>query len=213
METHIQDSSIHSILSKMRIGSLIIAASLALQVTAAGEKNSTSSSEDVLSDQTMQPDNPVNGDVSKNQGETIEEITIMGQQIIFNLRERIIQAEDSAFEIFNALNDDDMYDVQCRMVANTGTLIKKRVCLPNFYHTATADEASEHLGLIGEYSTYSAPSPSARNVFAYRFPIFKAKVKQVAKENPELLYALKDLFELTEELKKKRNAYHGVDVK
>ena len=148
-----------------------------------------------------------------SQSEPIEEITVIGQQIILDLRLQIIEAEDRAFDIFNALNDDNLYDVVCTKVARTGTLIKKRECLPNFYHRATAENAQEFLGYVGDYSNYSGPTQSSQNMFAQRFPVFKAKVKELAMQNPELMSALEDLIELSEELKQKRDSYHGTGAR
>ena len=94
------------------------------------------------------------------------------------------------------------------MVARTGTLIRKRMCLPNFYRQATAAEAQEFLGYVG-VTTYIPVVPSTQNVVAYKFPIFKAKVKKLALENPNMLDALKKLIELNKELNRERNIYYG----
>lgn len=174
---------------------LFIAACLTLQVYAA---------------ETVSQDQPAD-EVPAQQEQEMEEITVIGQKLISTLRQQIYRAEDNAFEIFNTLNDDDEYDVHCEMVARTGTLIRKRMCLPNFYHRATADNSAELLGLITNYSNNSIPSQTAKNVLAYKFPIFKDKVKVLAKKNPELLGAMQDLFELTEELKNTRDIYHGIE--
>ena len=185
---------------------LIIAACLTLQVTAADKNQSTTSNEAATPDQAVQQSGAAGDNGLKNQEPPMEEITVIGR--IFNLRQKIIVAEDHAFKIFNALNDDDDYDVHCEMVARTGTLIKKRMCLPNFYHRATADEAQVFLGIIG-MTTYSPAVPSARNVFNQKFPIFKDKVKKLAMENPEMLDALKKLISLKEELDEQRNVAFG----
>jgi len=195
----------------IRILFLLTTACLALQVTA--DDVPTTSKEDNLSTQPAQQLEPIVGDASRNQEETIEEITVIGQKYISTLRIQIIKAEDHAYDIFNALNDDDDYDVHCRMEARIGTLIKKRVCLPNFYDKATADDAQVYLGLIGGSTNYIPAAPSASSVFALKFPIFKSKVKKLALENPELLDAVRELFEINEELRRVRNAYHGTREK
>ena len=190
---------------------LIAATLLTLQVTAADENNSTISTPSISSDQPGQRGGLARGDASEKQEETMEEITITGQKQIFSLRKQIILAEDRAFKLYNELNDDDTYDIHCTMEAPIGSNLKRRICVPNFYWRATADNASEFLGLIGGYSNYSAPSPSAKSVFAYQYPILKDKVRELAKKSPELLDALRKNFELNEELKKTRNEYHGFD--
>lgn len=203
-----RDTCILSILASVRILVLIAAACLTLQVTADDGNDPTTAKEIISPGQSLPQVEPMVGDASENQEEAIEEITVIGQKLISSLRVQIIKAEDHAFEIFNTLNDDDEYDVHCRMEARTGTLLKKRMCLPNFYHKATADEAIVHLGYIGVLN-YTPAVPSARNVFAVKYPIFKSKVKKLALEHPELLDAVQELFELNEELKSVRNTYHG----
>lgn len=151
------------------------------------------------------------GGLSGQETPAIEEITVIGQKQIFDLRGRIIQSEDRAFGIFNELNDDDDYDIHCKAEAPTGSHIKRRMCLPNFFRRATADNALEFLGLIGGWSNYSVPSPSARSVFEYYNPILQKKVRELAMKNPELYDALRENYELNEELKKTRNAYHSLE--
>lgn len=180
---------------------LITAICLALPVTTTGAttqkqdaKQTTASSADAAGDQ----------------DQVMEEVTVIGQKQIFSIRHQIIQAEDHAYEIFNALNKDDDYDIHCQMVARTGTHIRKRMCLPNFYNEATAGEAKEFLAALGGVTDYTVVVPSTQNVFAYKFPIFKAKVKQLALKNPEMLDALKRLIKLNQELKETRDIYyHG----
>ena len=187
---------------------LITFAGMALQIRAADENQPAAAAPGT----TVQQDAAKTDDAAVDQQEPMEEITVIGQKQIMGLRQQIFRAEDHAFEIFNALNDDNDYDVHCRMVANTGTRIERRTCMPNFYHDATANEAQQFLAYMGVIN-YAAAVPSARNVFAQKFPIFKEKVKKAAKENPEMLAALKKLFELNEELVRERNTYHGLTDK
>lgn len=187
-----------SLYKTIKIFILITIASLAVPVLAADEGQPAKSTETTATAQPVQ------------QEEVMEEVTVIGQKQIFTLRKQIIQAEDHAFEIFNILNNDDQYDVHCRMVARTGTRIRKRMCMPNFYYDATAAEAQEFLGMVG-VTNYTEVAPSARNVFAYKFPIFKSKVKKLAMENSNMLDALKKLIELNQELKETRDIYHHGD--
>ena len=197
----------------MRVSILIIATCLTLQIFAADENNSTISTPSISSDQPGQHGDLASSDASEKQEETMEEITVTGQKQIFSLRKQKIQAEDRAFGLYNELNSDDMYDIRCMMEAPIGSNIKRRMCLPNFYRRATADNALEFLGLIGGYSNYSVPSLSAKNVFAHHNPILQKKVRELAMKSPELLDALRKNYELGEELKKTRNAYHGFNNK
>lgn len=55
----------------------------------------------------------------------------------------IEEAEDQLYAIFNANNDDDRFDVECRSVTPTGSHIKQRVCEPRFMTEARAKNVSE----------------------------------------------------------------------
>ena len=41
-------------------------------------------------------------------------------------------AQDRMFGLFNELNDDDRYDIECTVETVTGSLISQRVCQPEF---------------------------------------------------------------------------------
>lgn len=196
-ENQMPISNTPSLLRMMKVFIIFAITGLALPVAAADDNQPANSTGATATDQAVQ------------QKDVMEEVTVIGQKQIFTLRKQIIQAEDHAFEIFNILNDDDEYDIHCEMVARTGTRIRKRMCLPNFYREATAAEAQEFLGYVG-VTTYIPVAPSLQNVIAYKFPIFKSKVKKMALENPNMFDALKKLIELNQELKETRDVYyHG----
>ena len=60
--------------------------------------------------------------------DTIDEITVMGRRSFMSMRRDIERADDRLFEIFNSLNDDDEYDVICKMETSGGTRTKSRLC-------------------------------------------------------------------------------------
>src|SRR5690606_28672554 len=50
-----------------------------------------------------------------------------------SLARRIEQAEDDFFQLYNALNRDDRFDVHCGDVAlHAGSMIMRRTCMPGF---------------------------------------------------------------------------------
>lgn len=181
--------------------------SLALPVDAAGGNQSPAST---IARAAKQPtrQNKANSNVASKGQEPMEEVTVVGQRQLMTLRQQVFQAEDRAYEIFDRLNTDDDYDIHCRMVAITGTHIRQRICLPNFYRQATAAEAQQYLALIGT-SDYAPVAPSSQNVFAYKIPILKAKVLKAATEHPEMLAALRKLLALKKELNKESKIYFG----
>jgi len=73
-----------------------------------------------------------------------EEILVVGQSLA-ELRRQLILAQDAVFAKFNEINSDDDFDIICRDEAPTGTRIRKRVCLPNFWRDAQAEVGSEQV--------------------------------------------------------------------
>jgi len=206
MEGNMQKPTTPSRFGIMNAIILTLFISLAIQANAADENQSTTAA---TTNDSVPQDSAKSTVASADEEQVMEEITVIGQKQIMSLRQQVYLAEDHAYDIFNTLNDDNDYDVHCKMVANTGTSIKRRTCLPNFYYLATAREAQQYLGYLGILS-YAAATPSARNDFAMKFPIFKDKVKKLAKQNPDFLAALEQLFELNDELKRERTIYHGL---
>lgn len=59
----------------------------------------------------------------------LDEVWVHGKR----LADRIEEAEDDFFALYNALNDDDRFDVTCGLVAlQQGSMILKRTCIPGF---------------------------------------------------------------------------------
>jgi hypothetical protein len=69
----------------------------------------------------------------------LEEIVVQGKRLV----ERIHDAEDDFFRLYNELNKDDDYDMGCAMlnldVYNPGSRLLTRVCMPGFFANAVAD--------------------------------------------------------------------------
>lgn len=147
-----------------------------------------------------EPDSPGEPSDLETHDREIEEITVISQKTLLSLRYQIIRAEDRVFEVFNKLNDDDKYDIHCFLRAPTGTRIKQRDCAPNYYRNATADQAKEFLG--------GPPAAPVNSVIAYHGPILRDKMVELIKENPELVNAMVDYYELKQELEQKHNDYY-----
>ena len=139
----------------------------------------------------------------KDQQQPMEEITVIGQRTLGTLRVQINRAEDRIYEIFNKLNNDDLYDIHC----NTGGIyIKYKSCSPVYFSRTEADATYYALTGSGGGSAYMLARLSRYNV------IMGQKWKQLVTTNPELLHAVIKHYELTQKLKKDRRAYYGRDV-
>lgn len=59
----------------------------------------------------------------------LDEVWVHGKR----LADRIETAEDDFFHLYNALNEDDRFDVRCGMMAlHAGSMIMQRTCIPGF---------------------------------------------------------------------------------
>ena len=114
--------------------------------------------------------------------EQLDEVVIEGKRL-YQLRKEIVAAEDRFFKLYNELNKDDDYDVQCANEANTGSRIKQRVCKPVFFSNAEADYAQAML------RGYYAPPPAL--VALERQEDYRSKTLAVINKHPELLRMLR----------------------
>lgn len=66
----------------------------------------------------------------------LDEVVVHGT----NLRDRIVQAEDRFFKLYNELNKDRDFNVNCTYVSlEQDTRIQERLCAPSFYANAIVD--------------------------------------------------------------------------
>ena len=74
-----------------------------------------------------------------------EEIVVYGKKNIVNLRYAVYAAEDSFFAVFNLLNSDDEYDVDCDYVFRIAAHRRLRECKPEFVKKYERDFANAQI--------------------------------------------------------------------
>ncbi len=114
----------------------------------------------------------------------IEEIIVQGQRNMGRLRLDMNLAEDHVFGLFNSLNSDDEFDIECRREAPTGSHIKRRVCEARFVRELTAEAARRYVD-EGIY----VPN---REKMMLKQKQLRAEMDVVVAEHPEFLEALKE---------------------
>ena len=92
---------------------------LVLPIAAAGRDNVSTE---------LTPDNEVS-----------DNIVVASQKSRGDLRRDLWRAEKEFYSIYNELNDDNLYDVQCSIEIPTGTVIRSQVCRPKFLDRALKD--------------------------------------------------------------------------
>lgn len=129
--------------------------------------------------------------------ETIEEITVYGEKSLIRLRHEFYRAEESFFAVFNELNSDDMFDVDCDYVSFLGDRRKHHLCIPEFAKRAEADATAELLmGARSSFftgdSSFSEYSPNRTRVEKLDELMWN-EVRALLVEHPELREAVANL--------------------
>ena len=138
-----------------------------------------------------------------------EEITITGQKHIGLLRKQVEEAEDLMYGLFNELNDDDRYDIHCRLEAPLGTRIRQRVCRPTFVADADRAVALDFVGQVQGFAATNPPPVAAE--MSRHYPILEEKMKTVLGSSPDFADAVVRHHQLREELAQRRTTYFGDD--
>jgi len=137
----------------------------------------------------------------------MEEIIVIGQRSIMNLRMQVDQAVDRMYAIYNEVNKDDDYDIICKREAPTGSLIKRKVCTPVFY----SKEESRATQLAMDMDSRNGFMFFDYSVIPLKNKKLKENMKRLILENPSLFNAVVEQVKLSEELKRQRREYWGWD--
>ena len=138
------------------------------------EQKSTDSIDEILSET-----------VEAESSESIEEIVVYGEKSISALRREVYKAEENFFDLFNSLNQDFEYDVNCYYEAPTGTRIRRHVCRANFVVEATS---VQYVEIRTRGPRYPVVPPEL--VIAKKKKIYRQKLEELVAEHPELFQAL-----------------------
>ena len=117
--------------------------------------------------------------------EAIEDIVVVGQKSMADLRRDIFQSEEDFYSLYNKLNDDKEYDVRCFYEAPTGTRIRNHVCRANFVTNAYSAHAARNRGDVTRIA-----NQDANPVIAEKSAKFQEKLETLIAANPELQVAL-----------------------
>ena len=126
--------------------------------------------------------------------DVIDEITVSATQTPTAIRRQLIAVENGIYAMFNALNDDDRYDIVCRKETRIGSQIPQRVCLTRIYREALAQATEDEDAAVGGVGANVFRGPG---IDASRHnEILRQKMAHIANENPELMVALRKRLEL-----------------
>lgn len=122
-----------------------------------------------------------------------EEITVYGEKSLVRLRHAFYRAEDNLFSVFNDLNSNDDFDVNCDYVAFPRGRWNHHQCRPRFAIKAEAKATQDamrgsayHGAGLSEYSPHVARLKKKNE-------LLWAEMQALLIEHPELQRALADL--------------------
>jgi len=131
--------------------------------------------------------------VEPEPAETIEEIVVYGHKSLVQLHLELYKAEEAIIDLFNSLNSDDEFDIQCDRGSQTGSHIQKRVCIPNFERDLRGEATREYLSntRYGMGGAYIHPVLEIKE----KHEILRREMEALMVERPELAEAMSKAFD------------------
>ncbi len=124
-----------------------------------------------------------------SQADSIEEVTVYGEKNMIRLRTEFELAQTNLFVVFNAINSNDEFDIECEYERRLGSYRKYHVCTPKF---ATRQPAHEGAGfLVRNNQTGEVQSVTHRSIRLDKE--LWAEMKLLLEENANLRQAFLDL--------------------
>lgn len=80
----------------------------------------------------------------------IEEITVVGEKTLLNMRQEIEREEENLYRLFNDLNSSDEMDILCRYQKRRLSHISERVCEPAFLKRQRTESNQSSLAMMRE---------------------------------------------------------------
>ena len=125
----------------------------------------------------------------------LDELVVHGKKL-YERRAEIFKAEDRFYALYNKLNTNHDFDVNCDEEATTGSRFVNRVCRP--VYIAKAEEEEARALLLG----YSAPP--ATLVAQMRRDDYRKNLIEAVQLHPELLQLLRARYEMEQQYQKDR---------
>lgn len=111
--------------------------------------------------------------------EVDEEVVVIGTKSSKQILVEFRKVEKDMYALYNSLNEDRRFDVLCENRAETGTRLKKQVCLPRYYYTAETKEAG---ATLNNFAVTEAEAIAQKDRKA-----FEEKVQQAIAKDPQLM--------------------------
>lgn len=126
----------------------------------------------------------------------MEEVIVLGERSLADLKLEVDRAEDELYELFNSLTTDDDLEIRCTREAPVGSHIKQRVCQTK-RHRELIGQASRDM-MMGQPYVYPAAEirHTAKRLLTH--------MTETALKQPEMLEALDRATEARQHLQSER---------
>ncbi|MDH3440284.1 MAG: hypothetical protein OEM63_06010 [Gammaproteobacteria bacterium] len=121
--------------------------------------------------------------------ETIDEITVYGERSIIVLQKEFDLAQVRMFDLFNTLNSDDEFDIECDYEQRIGSRRWHHVCTPKFATRQAAHEGAVFLRRNKQTGEVQAVTHHNRRMDKKLW----AEMAVLVNANPELRKAFEEL--------------------
>ena len=132
------------------------------------------------------PPGAIAQEADESSEEPIEEITVVGQKTLLNLKFAAQRAEEDFFKLFNELNENDEFDVFCDKESNTYSRIKRRRCWSPFERKIEEGAVREMVGASGQLSGGTRRLPLNEGLIRAKRKKQAEMLQQMVIEYPEL---------------------------
>jgi hypothetical protein len=156
------------------------------------------------------------GDDGSRDNEAVDEIVVYGQKSLSRLRREMHQASEAFFDVYNALNSDDDFDISCGYETRLGQRRKNHVCKPRFAVKAEARETSSFMMSGGAAQRSTGPGAGFNPGDGYVTPTerrVREKEARMWEEVSELLAEHPEFREALEKLVRARNGYESERIR
>jgi hypothetical protein len=128
--------------------------------------------------------------------DVLEEIIVYGEKSLTRLRRERYRAEENFFDLFNSLNSNNEYNVECDYVVFLGDRRRHHLCQPEFARKYEADAAAAVMmdrKSGGGFSGIGWTTDRFRAVTKRKEELMWHEIAALLAERPELHKALADV--------------------
>ena len=136
---------------------------------------------------------PVAG--SDDELQELDEVEVTGTRL-WKMRQQLVELEDRFYALYNELNENDDFDVTCRMEAPLGTRLRKRNCKVAYVEDAEAEQGQAFVR--GEF----APDPQL--IALERQTEYRAAALKVINSDKRLRRLIEERMKLEERYESER---------